>query len=293
MRGYLERNRSALWGLILLAMLAFAANSLLCRFALRNTVIDPMTFTLLRLMSGAWVLWLLVRYKRSTARRTPIYQWKSALSLCVYALAFSFAYVQLDAGVGALLLFGAVQVSLLVVALKKGEHLSKLGILGFISAIIGVLFLLLPSSNGNAPVLDAALLMLLSGVAWATYTVQGKSVVSGDVLAVTAGNFMLAVPLSLVISLAINTQLIWDTSGVICALASGGLASGLGYSLWYQLLPRLTTLQAASVQLSVPILASLLGVMLLQEAVTLRLLFASTAVLGGIALVLNQRQANQ
>ncbi|MGE8361002.1 DMT family transporter [Pseudomonas sp.] len=268
-----------------LAMLAFAGNSLLCRLALKDTEIDAATFTSLRIVSGALTLWLLLRLRpRSGAVGGS---WFGALALFVYAAAFSFAYVSLDAGAGALLLFGAVQISMLLWGFYRGERLGMAGSAGLLMAFAGLLVLLLPGAN--APAMSSALLMLLAGVAWGAYSLLGRGV--SDPLAATAGNFLRAVPFALATSLLLLGSLHWDGPGVLYALLSGALASGAGYAIWYTALRGLKAFQAATVQLSVPIITALAGSLLLSEPLTLRLLIASVAVLGGIALVLgSQRQ---
>lgn len=262
-----------------LAMLAFAGNSLLCRAALAGTAIDASSFTALRLLSGALVLGLLVGLRKG-ARLAG--DWYSALALFGYATAFSFAYLQLDAGAGALLLFGAVQAGMLGYGWWRGERLSALQQLGLASAIGGLLLLLLPGATAPAP--GSAALMLLAGACWAIYSLRGRG--NRDPLAATAGNFLRSLPALLPLLLIFRHELNWDSLGAFYALLSGALASGIGYAIWYAALPQLRALQAASVQLSVPIIAALAGSLLLGEALTPRLLLASLAVLGGIALVL-------
>lgn len=265
-----------------LAMLAFAGNSLLCRAALAGTDIDPSSFTALRLFSGALVLAALVWIRQGSRLEGNGF---CALALFGYAVAFSFAYLQLDAGSGALLLFGSVQACMLGYGWWRGERLSGLQQLGLGCAIAGLLILLLPLAS--LPALSSALLMLLAGACWAIYSLLGRS--SRDPLAATAGNFLLCVPALLPLLLVFRSQLQWDNLGALYALLSGAITSGIGYALWYAALPRLKALQAASVQLSVPIIAALTGSLLLSEPLTPRLLVASLAVLGGIALVLQSK----
>lgn len=264
-----------------LAMLAFAGNSLLCRLALRDTVIDAASFTGVRLLAGALILWLLLRLGSGRGRAGG--SWSGAVALFVYAAGFSFAYLQLDAGVGALLLFGAVQLGMLLYGLWRGERLGPWASLGLLLALAGLVALLLPGANAPAP--GSAALMLLAGLAWAVYSLLGRG--SADPLAATAGNFLRAVPLALLLGLLLLAQSEPDPQGLAYALLSGALTSGLGYAVWYSALRGLGALQAATVQLSVPILAALAGALLLGEALTLRLSLAGLAVLGGIALVLS------
>jgi len=263
-----------------LAMLAFAGNSLLCRLALRDTAIDAASFTGVRLLAGALTLWLLLRLGSGPGRAGG--SWSGAVALFVYAAGFSFAYLQLDAGVGALLLFGAVQLGMLLYGLSRGERFGPWASLGLLLALAGLVTLLLPGANAPAP--GSAALMLLAGLAWAVYSLLGRG--SADPLAATAGNFLRAVPLALLLGLLLLAQREPDPQGLAYALLSGALTSGLGYAVWYSALRGLGALQAATVQLSVPILAALAGALLLGEALTLRLTLAALAVLGGIALVL-------
>jgi drug/metabolite transporter (DMT)-like permease len=267
-----------------LAMLAFAGNSLLCRLALKDTAIDAASFTSLRILSGALTLWLLLRLRSGNGALAG--SWFAAGALLAYAAAFSFAYLQLDAGVGALLLFGAVQISMLAWGFYRGERLSPLTATGLLLALGGMLVLLLPGAS--APALGSALLMLLAGAAWGAYSLLGRGI--ADPLAATAGNFLRAVPLALLVSALLLSRLSWDVPGLIYALLSGALTSGIGYAIWYTALRGLRAFQAATVQLSVPILAALAGSLLLDEALSLRLLLSAVAVLGGIALVLGAKQ---
>ena len=267
--------------LILLAMIAFAGNSLLCRAALENTAIDPATFTTVRLASGALMLWLLVGLRRAGAAGAG--NWPSALALFAYAAGFSFAYLSLAAATGALLLFGAVQFTMIGYGLARGERLSRLQAGGLALALGGLCGLFLPGLTAPAPA--GAALMLTAGVAWGVYTLRGWA--SGDPLRVTAGNFLRAVPLTLALSLAALTVAgaAADTAGLVLAAASGAIASGLGYALWYAALPALRATQGATVQTSVPVIAAAGGMLFLDEPVTLRFVLASAAILGGIALV--------
>ena len=266
-----------------LAMLAFAGNSILCRIALRDTAIDPASFTGLRMVAGALTLWLLLRFDRTDQPLGG--DWINAAALFIYAACFSFAYIDLDAGAGALLLFGAVQLSMLAWGLLRGERFSAGQLVGLLLAVTGLVILLLPGSS--TPPLGGALLMLLSGVAWGVYSLRGRG--AATPLAATAGNFLRAVTLAALLCLLLLDQQTWDWPGVVYALLSGALTSGVGYAIWYAALPGLAAIQAASVQLSVPLLAAVAGAVLLGEAVTTTLLLAGAAILGGIALVLSIR----
>ena len=267
-----------------LALLAFAGNSLLCRAALQHTPIDAATFTTIRLISGALTLWLLVQLTRRGV--TGRGSWPSALALFAYAAAFSFAYVSLPAGTGALLLFGSVQTGMIGWGLVKGERFKFVQWIGLALALAGLVGLLLPGLS--APPLSAALLMITAGLAWAVYSLRGKG--AGDALRVTAGNFMRTVPVVLSMSLLFMGSAQVDTTGALYAIASGAITSGIGYAIWYAALPHLKATSAATLQLSVPVIAAVGGILWLGEPLTLRLLLASVAILGGIALVI-RRQA--
>jgi len=267
-----------------LAMVAFAGNSLLCRQALKHTAIDPASFTAIRLVSGAVMLWLVTRIKQNAPAGNG--SWPSALALFAYAAGFSFAYVSLPAASGALLLFGAVQATMIGHAIWSGERLRPLQLLGVLLAFGGLVGLLLPGLS--APPLAGAMLMIGAGVAWGVYSLRGKG--AGDPTRVTAGNFMRAVPITLVLSLLMVNFTAVDAAGFYYAIASGALASGLGYAIWYTALPAMKNTSAASVQLSVPVIAALGGIVFLDEPVTLRLVLASVAILGGIALVIVQKR---
>ena len=265
-------------------MMAFAGNSLLCRQALEHTAIDPASFTAIRLTSGAMVLWLLVRMKQTALVGEG--NWASAFALFAYAAGFSFAYISLSAASGALLLFGAVQVTMISYGVWTGERLRVLQTFGVLLAFGGLVGLLLPGLS--APPLLGAALMIGAGVAWGIYSLRGKG--AGDPTRVTAGNFLRAVPITLVLSLLLIEFASVDVAGIGYAIASGALASGLGYAVWYTVLPALKNTSAASVQLSVPVIAALGGIVFLGESVTLRLVLASVAILGGITLVIVQRR---
>ena len=267
-----------------LAMIAFAGNSLLCRAALKHTGIDAASFTSIRLFSGAMMLWLLVNLGRGN--RIGRGNWLSAFALFVYAAAFSYAYLSLPASTGALLLFGAVQATMIGHGIRTGERLLKLQIMGLVIALAGLVGLLLPGLS--APPMFGSVLMLASGIAWGVYSLRGKG--AGDPLRVTAGNFLRAVPFAAALSVVMSGRFSLDTAGFCYALASGALTSGVGYSIWYTVLPALKAAKAATVQLSVPVIAALGGVVLLGEPITLRLLLSSLAILGGIALVILEKQ---
>lgn len=263
-----------------LAMLAFAGNSLLCRLALKSTPIDPATFTAVRLLAGAATLWLLARLRASTAEGRG--NWASALALFAYAAGFSFAYVSLSAATGALLLFGAVQATMIGVGVARGERLGAWQVAGLVLALAGLTGLLLPGLT--APPAGAAALMLGAGIAWGIYSLRGRG--AGNPTRVTAGNFLRAAPLGVLVALPWLMRGMPDPAGVGYAIASGAIASGVGYAIWYSVVPVLKATRAAVVQLCVPVIATLGGAALLDESITLGVLLASAAILGGIALVL-------
>lgn len=263
-----------------LALLAFAGNSLLCRAALAHTRIDAASFTTVRLVSGALMLWVLVALRGSAGAGQGSFL--SALALFAYAAGFSFSYLHLSAAAGALILFGAVQATMIAWGLWKGERLRLPQLLGLLLACAGLVGLMLPGLS--APPLVSALLMLGAGVAWGIYSVRGRG--AGDALKVSAGNFLLAAPMALGLSAMLLSRAAFDPMGMWYAFLSGALTSGLGYAVWYTALPHLASTTAAALQLSVPVLAALGGIAFLDEPLTLRLLAASVAIVGGIALVI-------
>jgi len=264
------------------ALLAFAANSVLCRMALREAHIDPASFMSVRLIAGALTLWLLVRIGRSD--RGLRGDWPSAMALLVYAVAFTFAYVGLTAGTGALLLFGAVQVAMIAAGFIGGERIDRTIGFGWLLAVTGLLLLLVPGVT-SPPVADA-LFMLIAGLAWGIYSLRGRR--SVNALAENAGNFARAVPGTLLVSLAFWRHQSADREGIVLAVLSGAIASGLGYAAWYTALPRLGAIAAANAQLSVPVIAALAGVILFAEPITVRLAASSVLVLGGTALAVRR-----
>jgi len=274
--------------LTLAAMIAFASNSLLCRAALKQTSIDAASFTFVRVFSGAVVLWLVMNLPRMirTTRDVGVGgNWISALALFLYAAGFSFAYVDVAAGTGALLLFGAVQATMILWGLHKGERLRAIQIVGLIVAMTGLVVLLFPGLS--APPLLGSILMLGAGVAWGVYSLRGKR--EKNAVTATTGNFVRAVPFAAGLSIIFLRWLDLDLAGVIYAIISGAVTSGLGYVIWYSVLPSLKAASAATVQLSVPVLAAAGGILLLGEPLTLRYLLASVAILGGITLVVLEK----
>lgn len=289
-------SRAALVATTALALIAFAANSLLCRLALLDGATDAASFTAIRLFSGAIVLAVLLAIRRERlpasgdrdGRASRIGgRWRGAVALFAYAAGFSIAYVDVGAATGALLLFGAVQATMLLVGLWQGERLAAWQWLGFALAVLGLLALLLPGAA--APPIMAALWMLGAGVAWGLYSLWGRG--SVDPVADTAGNFARALPFALALLALHVDALTVDARGVACAVASGAVASGLGYALWYRVLPRLGALRAATLQLAVPPLAAVGGVLLLGETLDATRIGAGAVILGGIAIVLRGRRA--
>ncbi|CAB3787597.1 DMT family transporter [Paraburkholderia caffeinilytica] len=270
--------------LTVLSMVAFAANSLLCRVALRGTGIDAVTFTSIRIVSGAVVLSLVVWGQGRRVRHAG--NWLSALALFVYAAGFSFAYLSLPASTGALLLFAAVQATMIGYGIHIGERLSGLQWIGFVCALAGLVGLLLPGLSAPPP--GGAALMLAAGIAWGVYSLRGKGAKNPTME--TAGNFMRAVPFAAALSAIAHMHAALDWPGLAYAIASGAVTSGIGYALWYATLPQLKVANAATVQLSVPVIAAIGATVFLGESLTPRILLASAAILGGVAVVVLKRQ---
>ncbi|MGE5209326.1 MAG: DMT family transporter [Alphaproteobacteria bacterium] len=282
-------------------MIAFASNSLLCRAALKQTRIDAASFTLVRIVSGAAALWMIVEgRKRFTRHRQGLANtqspshvrwiepgnWTSAFALFVYAAFFSFAYNTLSAGTGALLLFGAVQATMIFWGLRRGEQMDAIQIAGLVVAMTGLIVLVFPGLS--APPLVGSLLMIGAGVAWGVYSLRGAT--AGDAIAATAGNFLRAIPFAILTSLGAIRSTHLNSLGLIYAITSGAVTSGLGYVIWYIALPSLKATSAATVQLSVPVLAATGGILFLHESITVRYVSASLAVLGGIFLVIIEKR---
>ena len=268
-----------------IAMLAFAANSVLCRLALGAAAIDAASFTAIRLSSGAAVLVLVAAGRRREIISGQRGSWRSAIMLFLYAAAFSFAYRNLSAGTGALILFASVQLTMLLFAIFSGERPGAAEWFGLALAFGGLVYLVSPGLSAP-PTLNAGL-MAIAGVAWGVYSLRGRG--ASDALGVTAGNFLRTVPFALVVAFAMLEAEHITQRGVLLAILSGALTSGIGYAIWYAALRSLTATRAALVQLSVPVIAALGGVSLLQENVTVRLVIASLLVLSGIALAVSTR----
>lgn len=267
---------------IIFAMTAFAANSVLCRLALKGGHIDPVSFSNIRLISGAVILlpFLLKKGTFANFNRNVI----NGFLLMIYAVFFSVAYIHLDTGTGALVLFGVVQLTMIVYGLLRGETFTALRGAGLVLALSGMVLLLLPGAS--APPLFSAVMMAVSGLAWAAYSIRGRTTTAPA--RTTAINFLLAVPFSLLMTHFIGEAPQADMTGVVLATASGALASAGAYVLWYALLPRMESVTASTVQLSVPCLAMLGGVMFLGESLTWRMVASMAAVLAGIWLVMRR-----
>lgn len=265
---------------ILLTMAAFAANSLLCRLALKGMHMDAVSFSSIRLLSGAVALLILLRLP--AIKKRPEFNVLNAALLAVYVFAFSLAYLSLTTAAGALLLFGTVQCVMTGWGLIRGEHLTWLKSVGMLGAVTGLALLLLPGAGH--PSGGAALLMMVSGAAWAAYCITGKKV--QNAAAATAGNFTLAVPIALVVFVLSGMHIRADAVGLVLAVTSGALMSGGAYLLWYSLLPRLSPTTASTLQLSVPCLAALGGLIFMGEPLGLRMVLAIALTLSGIGLVI-------
>lgn len=281
-------------GVTLSAMIAFAANSILCRAALRpdessELMIDPATYTSIRIVAGALVLWLIQqcrRRRKTAAVPFSLKQLLAPLMLSVYAVGFSFAYIGLDAASGTLILFACVQVTMILIGVMRKEIPKPLEIAGLLVASAGLYYLVAP--HIQTPLFKESFLMAVAGIAWGVYSVLGKG--SADPIRDTARNFLAGVPVVLLVSCLWMASFHVSTKGILLAALSGGLASGIGYVLWYTVLPKLRSTQAAAVQLSVPILAATGGVLLVGEALPPRTLIAGTAILTGIALTIRWKR---
>jgi drug/metabolite transporter (DMT)-like permease len=271
-------------GLTIVAMMAFAANSVLCRMALGAGLIDAASFATVRVVAGAIVLALLMAPRWRKNKRANA-NWRAVAMLFTYMVFFSFAYITLSTGTGALILFGAVQLTMFAYALRAGERFSAVSWLGLSMAFAGLVYLVFPGVTAPDPV--GAVLMAVAGVAWGVYSLLGRSV--DDPLEATANNFILCVPLVVIVSLLFLSEYRSTTLGLALAAVSGGVTSGIGYAIWYEALKGLTATSAATVQLSVPAIAALGGLVFMSEDLTVRLLFASAATLGGVWIVLAQR----
>lgn len=270
-----------------LSLAAFAANSVLCRLALKGGEIDPASFTIIRLLTGSIVLFLILRFSTKQEGSRARGRWSAAAMLFVYAVAFSYAYLSLDTGTGALVLFGAVQITMVIIGCLRGDRLGKMEWIGMAIAFGGLVYLVKPSLT--TPSVIGFGLMVIAGAAWGLYTLSGKG--SLNPLADTAFNFARTIPMVAVLAIAALTVsgpagFRQSADGVLLAALSGGVASGIGYTLWYTALRGLSTTESAAVQLAVPIIAAFGGVIFVSEMISRRLLIASVLTLGGILMVI-------
>jgi len=263
-----------------LALTAFAANSVLCRLALGDRTIDASGFTVVRLLSGAIVLFLIIKVKKKSGITTKG-SWSASLMLFLYAITFSFAYITLDTGTGALILFGSVQITMILLSILSGNRLHITEWLGLVISFLGFLYLVLPGIT--TPSLPGFLLMTVAGIAWGIYTLKGRG--STSPLIDTAYNFLRTIPFVSILAVLTFNQMSYSSTGILLAVLSGAIASGIGYAIWYSALRGLSTAQAAVVQLLVPVIAALGGVIFVSEAITLRLTLSAILILGGILLV--------
>jgi len=276
--------------LIIVTMLGFATNSILGRLALGASAIDAVSFTALRLLSGAVALAIILGFrksggKRSACKKDPV----AVVALFTYAICFSLAYLELSTGTGALILFGAVQFTMMSVGLLKGSRPAYAEWGGIVLAMGGMVYLLLPGVS--MPSLHGALLMGISGTAWGIYSIRGGN--AGDPVGNTAWNFIGTVPLAVLCVILFRSALHVSAKGVLLAISSGAVASALSYIIWYTVLPRLKTSAAATVQISVPLLAAMGGVLFLDERITVRLVIAGVAILAGIGLVIRAQEGQK
>lgn len=270
------------------ALVCFAFNSILCRLALKSGEIDAAGFTSIRLLSGAFTLFLIFSFfgKKDSEKKTG--NWFSAFFLFAYAICFSYAYLGLTTATGALILFGSVQLTMIAAAIFKGERPRAAEWLGLILAFGGLVYLVFPGLA--APPFISSGLMILAGIAWGFYTLRGRG--SANPLGETAGNFLRSAPMAILVSLPFIAQMHLSPRGILFAVLSGAIASGLGYSVWYAALKFHTATRAAILQLSVPALAALGGAVFLAESLSVRLFLASGLILGGIALAIFGKRGN-
>jgi len=264
-----------------LALMAFAANSVLCRLALGDETIDAASFTIVRLLSGAIVLFLIIRFTQKDKEQVTTGSWTASLMLFLYAIAFSYAYISLDTGTGALILFGSVQITMILLSLFSGTRLHHTEWTGVIIAFAGFVYLILPGVTTPSTV--GFLLMAAAGVAWGIYTLKGRG--TQNPLMDTAYNFYRTIPLVILLTIITINHANYSFDGVLLALLSGGITSGIGYTIWYVALGGLSATQAAVLQLLVPVIAAFGGIVFVSEIITMRLMISAALVLGGILLV--------
>lgn len=270
----------------MLALVAFAANSVLCRLALGEAAIDPASYTAVRLIAGAITLAIIAYCLRKGYSSRIATNWTSAAMLFLYAVSFSFAYISLSTGVGALILFAAVQITMVGIGLYRGERPQPSEWFGLVIALGGLIYLVSPGIAAPSPFGSA--LMATAGFAWGIYSLRGRG--AGDPVRATTANFLRAAPMSLIVVALWHSHLKVTPMGLLWAVISGAVTSGIGYVIWYAALRGLTATRAATVQLSVPVMAAFGGVVLLSEEITLRLILSAVAILGGVGLAVSSRQ---
>jgi drug/metabolite transporter (DMT)-like permease len=272
-----------------LALIAFAANSVLCRLALGNGAIDASSFTAIRLLSGAIALFIILSMKRSNKESSKANNkeasskgsWAAGFILFLYAITFSYAYLSVDTGTGALILFGSVQITMIMLSLISGTRLHVIEWSGVIIAFTGFIYLVLP--NITTPSINGFILMTVSGISWGMYTLKGRN--SENPLMDTTYNFLRTIPFVALLAVFTQQNINYSSEGIVLAVVSGAITSGLGYTIWYIALAGLSSTQAAVIQLSVPVIAALGGVLFVSEVITIRLIISSTVVLSGILMV--------
>ena len=266
-----------------LALIAFAANSVLCRLALGGSAIDASTFTIVRLLSGVIVLTVILNISKINSNSSPSTKgsWPASIALFLYAFTFSFAYVTLETATGALILFGSVQITMILLTIFSGNRLHISEWVGMAIAFAGFVYLVLPGVT--TPSVIGFFLMTVSGIAWGVYTLKGRG--SKSPIMDTAYNFLRTVPFVIILAIITMKYAHYSTEGILLAALSGGIASGIGYMIWYIALSGLSVTQAAVLQLLVPVIAAFGGIIFVSESISLRLAVSSTMILGGILMV--------
>jgi drug/metabolite transporter (DMT)-like permease len=282
-----SEKRISTASLTVLALIAFAANSVLCRLALGESAIDPASYTAIRLVTGAVTLWIIAGLHRTHSFGESGGSWISAAMLFLYAVTFSFAYTSLSAGTGALILFAAVQITMIAVGLYIGERPELSEWFGLFIAIAGLIYLVSPGIT--APSTAGSILMATAGIAWGVYSLRGRR--ANDPVGATTANFLRTVPFAVGIGLAWLPTLTITPMGFLWAALSGSITSAVGYVIWYAALRGLTATRAAIVQLAVPVLAAVGGIAVLSEAISVRLVISAVVILGGVGLSLSRHKS--
>jgi len=268
-----------------LALIAFAANSVLCRLALGESAIDASTFTIVRLLAGAIVLTVIMSISKiksnSNTNSSTKGSWPASIALFIYALTFSFAYVTLDTATGALILFGSVQIAMILMSIFSGNRLHISEWFGMAIAFTGFVYLILPGVT--TPSVIGFLLMTVSGIAWGIYTLKGRG--SKNPIMDTAFNFLRTMPFVIILAIVTFKYAHYSSEGILLAVLSGSIASGIGYMIWYSALSGLSVTQAAVLQLLVPVIAAVGGSIFVSESISFRLTVSSAMILGGILMV--------